>query len=376
MFDRIKVAIIGCGEIVRARRRGYREVWEKDFKYFDIVTTCDLVEAHAERLATEVEAFQGTRPRVYQNFQQVLDSKADVTLVDIATDHRSHHQIAVPCFEAGKDVIIAKPLGISMRACKVMVDAAQNNNRLLAVAENARRSPQERAINWAVRTGKIGKPRMLFWHQIAERLGTWGWRDFKSQAGGGWVLDGGIHYTDLFRYHLGDAKSVYAATRQFESVRYRKPETKENPIDVTVEDTTMAIIQFESGALVQWNDCRVAREKQFNSNLLYSSEGCIDWNEGLKFNGQTLPMDELIQQFMAAIGEAEREKLFPAAMTYTFSLEIKALGEVDGTVGLKAEAIPMGIYESSWLGQSVELSQIENCQIENYQQEINESVGL
>lgn len=356
MFDRIKVAIIGCGEIVRARRRGYREVWEKDFKYFDIVTTCDLVEAHAERPATEVEAFQGTRPRVYQNFQQVLDSKADVTLVDIATDHRSHHQIAVPCFEAGKDVIIAKPLEISMRACKVMVDAAQNNNRLLAVAENTRRSPQERAINWVVRTGKIGEPRMLFWHQIAERLGTWGWRDFKSQAGGGWVLDGGIHYTDLFRYHLGDAKSVYAATRQ-----------------------------FESGALVQWNDCRVAREKQFNSNLLYGSEGCIDWNEGLKFNGQTLPMDELIQQFMAAIGEAEREKLFPAAITYTFSLEIKALGEallhgadceVDGTVGLKAEAIPMGIYESSWLGQSVELSQIENCQIENYQQEINKSVGL
>jgi hypothetical protein len=50
--------------------------------------------------------------------------------------------------------------------------------------------------------------------------------------------------------------------------------------------------------------------------------------------------------------------------------------EVDGMVGLKAEAIPIGIYESSWLGQPISVSDIENCTIENYQRDINEGVGL
>ena len=78
-------------------------------------------------------------------------------------------------------------------------------------------------------------------------------------------------------------------------------------------------------------------------------------------------------------------QLFPAGITHGFALEIKELGdallndaafEVDGVVGLKAEAIPMGIYESSLLGQPGSIDQIENCESENYQKEINDSVGL
>jgi len=385
MSDRIRTAIVGCGGIVSARMTGYRTIWEKGFKYFDLVAMCDIVEESAQKRADEAAAFQGTIPRVYTDFREMLDKEPDLQLIDIATDHRSHHTIAVPCLEAKKDVIIAKPLGISMRSCKAMVDAARDNGKLLAVAENARRSQSERAINWAIRTGRIGQPRMLFWHEITERLGTWAWRDFIMEAGGGWVLDGGVHYTDLFRYHLGDADEVYAVSKQFEPVRYGNPNEKSGPVDVTVEDTTIAVIKFKNGAIVQWSDSRVAREKHYNQRTLYGSEGCIDWAEGLRYNGTTVSMNDLIKQFTDSLSDEEYQRFFPAGITQTFALEIKELGdallnggtfEVDGMVGLKAEAIPMGIYESSWLGQAVKVSDIENCEIENYQKEINDSVGL
>jgi len=385
MSDKIKTAIVGCGGIVSARMAGYRTIWEKGFKYFDLVAMCDLAEDRARRRADEAAAFQGAKPKVYTDFKDMLDKEPDLTLIDIATDHRSHHVIAVPSLESGKHVIIAKPLGVSMRACRVMVETAQKNGRLLAVAENARRSPSERAINWAVKTGRIGQPRMLFWHEIVERLGTWAWRDFKMEAGGGWVLDGGVHFADLFRYHLGDADEVYAVSKQFEPVRYSNPQAREGAVDVTVEDTTIAIVKFKNGTIIQWSDCRVAREKHYHQRILYGSEGCIEWGEGLRHKGTTVPMNELIQQFMSSLNDEERQRLFPAGITHTFALEIKELGdallhgatfEVDGVVGLKAEAIPTGIYESSWLGQAVKISQIENCEIENYQKDINDNAGL
>ena len=385
MSDRIRTAIVGCGSIVSARMAGYRTIWEKGFKYFDLVAMCDLAEDRALKRADEAAAFQGDKPRTYTNFEEMMDKEPDLDLIDIATDHRSHHTIAVPCLDAGKDVIIAKPLGLSMRACKVMVDAAQRNDKLLAVAENARRSQSNRAIKWAIDTGKIGQPRMFFWHDISERLGTWAWRDFRMEAGGGWVLDGGVHYSDVFRYYLGDAEEVYAVSKQFEPVRYQNPKTREGAVDVTVEDTTMAIVKFKSGAIVQWNDCRVAREKQYGQRILYGSEGCIDLGEGLLYKGTTMPMEELVQQFMNSMSDDEREKLFPEGITQGFALEIKELGdvllhgatfEVDGVEGLKAEAIPIGIYESSWLGQAVKIDDIESCKIENYQKDINDSVGL
>jgi predicted dehydrogenase len=184
---------------------------------------------------------------------------------------------------------------------------------------------------------------------------------------------------------LGDAKQVYAVSKQFEPVRYRNPQTREGKTDVTVEDTTVAVITFENDVIVQWSDCRVAREKHYNMRALYGSDGCIDWSEGWRHKGETVPMNKLIEQFMSSLNDDEREQLFPAGITHTFALEIKELGdallhngafEVDGMVGLKAEAIPIGIYESSWLGQAISISDIENCEIENYQRDINEGVGL
>lgn len=94
-------------------------------------------------------------------------------------------------------VIIEKPLGITMRACKLILSVAEQNGKILSVAENYRLDRTQHAIRWALCQGRIGELRMFFWVEVGEGLGKWGWRNFKMDAGGGWALDDGVHFTDL-----------------------------------------------------------------------------------------------------------------------------------------------------------------------------------
>ena len=87
--ERIQTAIVGCGGIVNARMMGYRAIWEKGFKYFDLVAMCDLVEERARQRANEAEAFQGVKPKVYTDFLTMLENEPGLELIDIATVRRS-----------------------------------------------------------------------------------------------------------------------------------------------------------------------------------------------------------------------------------------------------------------------------------------------
>ena len=125
----------------------------------------------------------------------------------------------------GKHVIIEKPFGITMRACQLMMEAADRNDKIISVAENYRLARIQRTRSWAIAQGRIGEPRMFFWVEVGEGLGKWGWRNFKMDAGGGWALDGGVHFTDLMRYILGlEAEEVYAINKAYEPYRYDNPE--------------------------------------------------------------------------------------------------------------------------------------------------------
>ncbi|HID55826.1 TPA: Gfo/Idh/MocA family oxidoreductase, partial [Candidatus Poribacteria bacterium] len=170
-MEPIKIALIGCGGMSGAHMNAFRALWNKELKLFDIVATCDVVEERAQERAKQAEEFQGKKPSIFTDFQDMLDKIPDIEAVDICTLHSEHHSIAVPCLDAGKHVIIEKPLGITMRACKLMLDASVKAQRVLAVAENYRLSVHERMRRWAIQQGRIGKPRMFFWQDVGESLG-------------------------------------------------------------------------------------------------------------------------------------------------------------------------------------------------------------
>lgn len=385
MTDPVRLAILGCGGMAGAHLKGLEALWKAERRSFEIVATCDLDRARAETLADGAAAIQGRRPRVFERVEQMLAGSPEVEAVDIVTVHREHHPLAIACLEAGKHVIVEKPLSITLRAGKRMLDAAAKAGRLLAVAENYRRAPNQRAIRWAIESGRIGTPRMLFWIDVGERLWYWGWREHKELAGGGWSLDGGVHFADLFRFFLGDVSRVSALSRAFFPTRYRDREKCADPVAVTVEDTTLALLEFANGAVGQWTSTSAAAGQGFVRRVIYGDQGSLDLRDGLKTREETRTVEELTQEYLATRSPEEQERLFPGGVTDTvatelheFFLAVRGRGrpETDALEGYKAAAISFAVYESQAVGRPVTLDEVESLSVEAYQEEINRDLGL
>jgi predicted dehydrogenase len=385
MAEAVRLAMIGCGGMAGAHREGYEKLWAAGLQDFRITATCDVERSRAEEMAVKVEAFQGERPRIYSSLDALLADASIFDAADIVTVHREHHTLAIPCLESGKAVCVEKPLAITMRAGRLMMDAAARTGQLLAVAENYRREPSQRAIRWAIRSGRIGEPRMLFWHDVGHRVWYWGWREHKELAGGGWSLDGGVHFADLFRFYLGDVSRLVALSRAYWPYRFRDESTKSDPIPVTVEDTTMALLEFEIGATGEWTSTNVARGQGFGRRVIYGTEGSLDLQDGLQVGDEKRSIQELQEEYLASLSAQEQERLFPRGVTDTVATEMwefvqavqgQAQVETDAVEGYKAEAISFAVYESEAAGRWVTLREIENLEVDAYQAEINADLGL
>lgn len=385
MTEVLRIGIVGCGGIAGAHVKGYKALWDNQMREFEIVTTCDIDKPRAEKMAVDIAAWQGKKPNAYGDLEELLSKEKDLQAVDICSVHRNHHTLAITCMKAGLHVTIEKPLAITMRAGRLMLDAAKRTNRILHVAENYRRTPQNRAINWALRQGRIGKPRMIYWIDVSERLWYWTWREHRDQAGGGWTLDGGVHFADLFRYHIGEVKEIYAVSKAYYPIRYKKPQTQEEPIKVDVEDTTISVLNFENGVTGQWTSTTSAPGAGFSKRVIYGEEGSIDFNTGLKTRKQELKMEDLVYEFMNSISKDEKEHFFPGGVTDTFAIELKefidavlhtAPMETSAEEQYKSMAICFGVYESAATNQPVKLRDIMGLKIEQYQRDLNDELGL
>ena len=385
MSDVLTIGLIGCGGMMEAHAEGLRKLWEKDIRHFRVTATCDIARERALAMADRVAAWQGMRPAVYQDVEEMLAGEKNLDAVDISLVHRIHHTVALQCIEAGKHVTIEKPLAMTLRAGKLILDAAERRGIVFQVAENYRRAPEERAFNWAIREGRIGSLRMIFWIDIGERLWHWGWRDDVNEAGGGWSMDGGVHFADLFRYHVGEVEELYCVSKAYCPVRYEKHETLEGPIPASTEDTTVAVLKFANGVTGQWTSTMAAPGSKSSLRAVCGEHGSLWWGEGLHTRQGSLTVKELVEQFMASLSQEEKERLFPRGVTDTVATELKEFVdavlygtpiEITGLEGYKDEAISLALYESSELGAPVKLAQVENLEIEAYQGRFNRALGL
>ena len=71
-MERVKSAIAGCGGIAGAHVKGLKLLWENDIKTFEIVSVCDIDEARAEKMAEDIGSFQGYKPAVYTDVDEML----------------------------------------------------------------------------------------------------------------------------------------------------------------------------------------------------------------------------------------------------------------------------------------------------------------
>ena len=405
------IAFIGCGSMAGAHCDSLKRLWQAGCREFKVIAVCDIVENRAAEMSRRFGEFTGYTPAVYTDAQTMLGKETEIQSVLVITPHNNHHISACIAMEAGVNVLIEKPIGITVRAAKSIISCAEKTGKLLHVAENYRMDINERAIHWALKKGLIGTPRILNWVDVGERKWYWDWRDHLDIAGGAWTFDGGVHHSDLFQYNLGGIKRVTAVMNTYDNMRYAKyesisdyeqakldkryahfrktrslkpidPSTLEEPVEATVEDTTAAILEFDSGVIGTWLVSRAAPGKVDRSNVIYGSEGAVFWGDGI-YNSrqeQIYTRESLLTAFMDSLSADEKEFFLPYGVTDTLSIEWKqhfdAVNgirpvEVTAEVGLNAMVIPMAIYESAATGAPVLVEDVLNLKVEEYQKQIN-----
>ncbi len=394
----LNIAVIGCGGIAnRHVVRGYADIEKAEPGLFKIVALCDESEGQNVAMAEEVAKFQSDAPTSYTDLSELLSSE-DLDGADICTPHSDHHISGVACLEAGVNVLIEKPIGITIRASKLIIAAAEKAGKIAATAENIRRQPSQRTAHWAINEAKvIGDPRLFFlqhamW-QVSDEPQPWHWRVDKWLGGGGMVMDSGAHFCDTTRYIFGDPETVYAQVRQFEQWPHDKNGEIVNDFR---EDTWTATITFESGLIGVWSWSMAAPGQSLLNVAYYGSEGSLvdkrdifhgphPSAEVTALDGSVKSLEDLQVEFLASLSDDERQQLFPHGLEDGFALEVydflRAIAderppEIDAVAGMKAKAIAECIFESSYCGQAVKYADVLSGAVEGYQKEIDEHLGI
>ena len=409
-MDKIRLGLVGCGGMGTRHLYGLRELAQTPFNNVELYALCDISRENVEMAAAEAEKLLNIRPAIFTDLEEMSRKVPDLTAVGVVTDPSVHHNVACQALDLGLHVIVEKPMAITVRACQQMLDAAQRNNCKLSIAENYRRDPSARLVNHLLKTGAIGKPYMALFHSLGggNTIFITPWRHFKEK--GGLILDMGVHFTDLIRYQLGDVAEVYADARLVEPVRkkvenigdqydfYQKRfKTMENIVPATAEDTSLALFKMSSGVTVSWV-MGSGGHGGCGNQLILGDQGCI---HGFGSRGGRVSMkpadhnemshDELLATVDGFALEPLAEHFFPQKIStdridwQLIALEYHELAEailqgrqleVDGTEGLKDVAAIYAILESSKAGRAVKMSEVETCQVYEYQAEIDEALGI
>ena len=400
MAKKVRLAIIGCGGIANGHMNGYRTLREKGMKSFEIVACCDINAESAQGFAETAEGFQGTRPAVYTDYETLLkDGIAEAA--DICTPHGYHHIIGCACMKSGVHVMIEKPIGITVRASRLIAKTADRTGMIAATAENIRRSLGQRVMNWALNEKRIiGQPRSFFsqgacYSPFPSDLPLFQWRIQKLLSGGLMVMDSGAHYVDSLRYWFGDLEKAYAEVQLHEPASFTTPRGKTIVSDC--EDTWTAILTFKSGVVGTWSWSNVQKGHGYRNVIYYGTEGSIK-DTGDVFHGfqslggevkladdKTISMQDLAIEYLLSLSRNEKARLFPYGITHGMTLEcwdfIDAVAkgrrpELDAWDGLKAKAISETIYESGVAGKAIRFDDVVACKVEKYQAPINRKWGL
>jgi len=387
MSQTVKFAVVGCGMMAAHHLNGYQEIKEKDPELFEIVAMCDIDGERAKNLANRAGEFQSV-PATYTDLAEMLKNE-EIDAADVITTHSNHHVSTIACLEAGVNVVVEKPFAVTVRAGLKMLDAAEKSGNILASAEPARLDVVTRTTEWAINKAKlIGEPRMFFAETVRYSLGVvvgTPWRHLRIYGGGGWIIDGEVHYVDVLRSFFGDVERVYAETRNFEPTRYLDTQNLQRPVPSDVEDTAICVLTFKNGVIGRFVWTHAAIGKDIHQRIYYGSEGSID-SGGIQFkDGSTRSMDELCEEFLNSLTPDAKEKLFPHGITNAVALGIYDFldavrnnrePEVTGWDGFAAQAVCDAIYESAHCKQAVNVDDVISGKIESYQADINEHWGL
>nr|WP_294695009.1 Gfo/Idh/MocA family oxidoreductase [uncultured Friedmanniella sp.] len=242
-MSRLRVAVVGAGAIASAHLDAYRRE-----PLAQVVAVCDR---HPERAAGLAERY-GV-PEVHAT---VADLLADdrVEAVSLCTANASHAELAVAVLEAGRHVLVEKPLATSLADAVAVERAATATGRVAQVGFVRRFSGNVVALKRFVDAGDLGEVYYARATNLRRAGHPGGWYGDRERSGGGPLIDIGSHVLDLCWYLMGRPEpttvtgNTYARLGERPGVGPRRYRATEAGRASSVEDLANAAIRFANGA--------------------------------------------------------------------------------------------------------------------------------
>lgn len=340
-------ALIGCGRIA------VNHIKAAINNHLQIVAVCDVLPEAMETLLTERGLEKNPAIKRYTDHKQMLEEN-DIQLISIATESGTHAQIALDCIDVGVNVIIEKPMAMSIsdadeiirrsRAKGVKVSACHQNRFNLAVQET----------RCALESGRFGRLSHGSVHIRWTRD-----HDYYSQASwrGTWAKDGGclmnqcIHGIDLLRWMMDDeVDEVYGVTKQ-QFHNY-----------IECEDIGMAVVKFKNGAIGTIEGTTNVYPQTLEETLyLFGETGTVKlggisannidvWNFGDEHESDA--KNRQLKEVASNVYGNGHTKLFADVID---AIEHDRGPYVDAVAGRNALEMILAIYQSAATGEPVKL---------------------
>jgi UDP-N-acetyl-2-amino-2-deoxyglucuronate dehydrogenase len=224
-METVGVGIIGAGGIAAAHAKAYQMLGTKAH----LIGVADIDEERARAFARRYEI------PVWSSEDEDILKRDDIHVVSLCLPHHLHAPVAIAALQAGKHVLVEKPMAISLEEADAMIRAAQKARRRLSVVFQLRFESDVQRARLILERGLIGAPfyaeaSCLWWRRPMYYENSW--RGKWATEGGGAVINQAIHHLDLLIYLLGMPQRVYA---EIDTVAHQ----------IEVEDWCLATLYWE-----------------------------------------------------------------------------------------------------------------------------------
>jgi predicted dehydrogenase len=189
----VNVALFGSGYIARAHAQAVLD--HSDAK---LVAAANWRPESLARLAEEFSI-----PRTTTRWEELADDPG-IDAVVVATPNALHAPQTEACLRAGKHVLVEKPMATSVAECEAMIAASAESDRVLMVAHCWRFREEVVSMKERIAAGDLGDIVKTRSYGLHERWSPSGWFTDPKLAGGGALMDMGVHAIDTTRFVLGD----------------------------------------------------------------------------------------------------------------------------------------------------------------------------
>ncbi|MFY9255720.1 MAG: Gfo/Idh/MocA family oxidoreductase [Fuerstiella sp.] len=344
----IGFGIVGTGMISHFHAKAIAEI-----SGAKVVACCDTVEERATSFANEYGC------KAYTSLDDML-ADADVHIVNVCTPSGAHRDLAVAAANAGKHVVVEKPLEITLARCDDIINACKDNNVRLCAIFPSRFSPVNMALKQAVEDGRFGRLTLgdtyVKWWRTQEYYDSGGWRGTWGMDGGGAYMNQAIHQVDMLYWLMGDVVEVNGMTDTLAHER------------IEVEDVGVATLRFANGAIGVIEATTSAWPGLLKKTEIHGTQGTA-----------VVEQDDILRwEFMNELDSdaAVREQFKPGSSNTGGAADPKAISfvghrdqlqdfvesiqenrdaRVDGIDGRKSVEIILAIYQAAWTKQTVTL---------------------